>query len=80
MSINMIKAHSVKVGQVFIATDGSLSGHLVIDTDKFFAVNDVVVRPFNCKVFKDPQRMDSVSLSKDDFQLVAEAPDWMPAL
>jgi len=69
----------IKVNQIYIAADGSFVGHLVTDVETFAECDDVVTTPFSRSGWKNPgNRIDAFKLARVRYELVGEAPDWMP--
>jgi len=72
--------HDIKVGQIYIATDGSKAGHIVTDVTTFADCDDVVTTPFTASKMGIPgNRIDSFKLAMVRYYLVPTKPDWFPA-
>jgi len=72
--------YGIKVGQIYIAADGSHCGHIVTDITTFADCGDVITRPFTSTAFAaDGNRIDAFKLAMVRYELVSEAPAWMPS-
>jgi hypothetical protein len=72
-------SYGIADGQIYLAADGSQSGHVVVDAHSFASCDDVVVRPFDKNGFYTDRRIDSFKLAQVRYYL-ADAPYWMPKL
>lgn len=70
-------SYGISDGQIYLAADGALSGHVVVDAHQFADVNDVIVRPFDRNGFYTERRIDAFKLAQVRYYL-ADAPVWMP--
>lgn len=70
-------SYGVADGQIYLAADGSRSGHVVVDAHRFAMVNDVIVWPFDATTFYQERRIDAFKLARVRYYL-AEKPVWMP--
>ena len=70
-------SYGIANGQIYLAADGSKSGHLVVDATSYADVNDVIVRPFDPNGFYKERRIDAFKLAMVRYSL-ADAPYWMP--
>lgn len=76
---NLIQKHNIKNGQIYIAADGSLCGHLVVDSATYQDVDDVVVKPFTNKGLTGEQyRIDAFKLAMVRYSLADSIPPWVP--
>lgn len=76
---NLVQKFNIANGQVYIAADGSLSGHLVVDASTYQDVDDVVVRPFtNLGVINETRRIDAFKLAMVRYSLANSIPPWVP--
>lgn len=75
--------YSIKNGDVFIAADGSMCGHLVTDVESFADVDDVVTTPFTWQGLqhnKAGNRIDAFKLAMVRYYKPDRVPDWVPNL
>lgn len=70
-------SYGIADGQIYLAADGSKSGHVVVDAHTYAYVDDVVVRPFDKTGFYAERRIDAFKLSQVRYYLT-DAPHWMP--
>lgn len=66
-------------GQIYIAADGGNYGHVVIDSQTYADVDDIVVRGFSKTngLDKETRRIDSFKLAMVRYTLIHEIPDWI---
>jgi hypothetical protein len=66
----LIEKYCIKPGQVFISSDGSRGGHLVLDTTTFAHCDDVVTQPFTASgiygenLLKHPEKITNLAHTK----------------
>lgn len=72
-------SYGIMDGQIYLAADGSKSGHVVVDAHTYAYVNDVIVRPFDANGFYTEHRIDTFKLAMVRYTL-SDAPGWMPKL
>lgn len=70
--------YGIEVGQIYVAADGSKSGHIVVDTTTHEDIYEVVTTPFDRFSKKSPEKIDAFKLAMVRYKLVAERPDWFP--
>lgn len=70
--------YGIADGQIYVAADGSLAGHLVVDAHTYADVGDVVVKPFNKDGFYENRRIDSFKLAQVRYTLSEYRPSWVP--
>jgi len=71
--------YGIKVGEIYIAADGSKCGHIVTDVTTFKYCDDVVTTPFTgSAIFEDGNRIDSFKLAMVRYKLSKEKPNWFP--
>jgi hypothetical protein len=71
--------YDIRVGQIYVAADGSRCGHLVTDVTTYRSCEDVVTTPFTAKGWDPPgNRIDALKLTVVRYRLVDALPDWAP--
>lgn len=68
--------YGITVGQIYVAADGSHSGHIVIDVTTYASVGDAVTIPFSHQGQGNPLRIDAFKLARVRFEQVDAMPDW----
>jgi hypothetical protein len=69
--------YGIKVGQVYVAADGSRHGLVVVDTETYFNEDDIVVREFSeSSSVGRMRRIDGFKLACVRYYRVESFPDW----
>lgn len=69
--------YGVQDGQIYLAADGSKHGCLVVDSETYAHIDDVLVHYFDMSGFiGSPQRIDNFKLAHVRYSLVGKLPEW----
>jgi len=75
-------SYGIKNGQIYLAADGGHFGYLVIDTNRYAGVDDVLVLGFTATkgYNSEANRIDAFKLARVSYYLPDVIPDWVPPI